>query len=787
MVSSICDVKQSARRIVCLDTMSYQNQTDGATSTEMLAIHEDGEIRCYTESLDREIWVARLAPDDDAASDASVKYGRVISVGEAQKALLKDREDILASLGGSSSLEAIRLLVLLTSTDESSTMTLRLLKVNVSTANLNSPVGRHQDHLQEILSVPIPNSSEQRVQGSQIQFHITSGTLYHYTPGVLTTYDVSGCLPNVGHRIVVEHGRMSSCLRISPSLVFMGNKDTVSIVDVRYNACQAQLNLPKHKRSRKSVEAVTDGANSGNLILLTYNASLDVIVALHEGELKAFQLATSTVQSDRLRKRKRDGLLIDSIGRGTRRAKRRLLTNGPPDSSRPVGFFPKSKYGNTLWKKQKDHMDQCLTTGDTVRLERLLSSDAETEGRHDDDPIQTSITTIGKFDSRKVEYVIGKLLDVESSRPSDAINADGISKRLKISKLVTTIPLWLFTQARFSDCQIETALKHVGLISSSDVIRTGSVAEALAGWDPSLQTLFTFLDSPAPFTAIEIVHVLRHSIAKEEKSDSIHDTKLLTNGEAQSADDVDKESLKKSDLHGCRISPTPSDGSHHSVTARILTTASIKLHGFSSREVSDALRGVLSKAEIRLLVDMLRVQLARYGWLTPYVEEGFHTTVQPRPKDNQICVVAHLLSCAVDSIGTGGWIMGSSIADDLTEIAETIAYMKAEISAALEGIEEATYLKGMLGEMLLCGKSFTKQPKAVKQRTSKEMNERTRTGIISVDDEEDHTLPLGGKLARGISEYKVGAGGELIRRSARDIGRLKNRNVPKYSFERIII
>ena len=753
----------------------------------MLAIHEDGEIGCYTESLDREVWSARVVPDDDAANSVSVQYARVISVAEAQKALLKGREDILASLGGPNSLEAIRLLVLLTSSDKDSTMSLRLLRFDVSTANFNGSVGRHQNHLQEILSVPIPTSSEHRVQGSQIGFHVASGTLYHHTSSALTTYDVSGCLPNPGYKTVVEHGKMSSCLRISPSLVSMSNKDTISIVDVRYNACQAELNLPKHKRSWKPAEAGTDGANPGNIILLTYNASLDVIVALHEGELKAFQLATSTVQSDGLRKRKRDGLLIQSIGRGTRPAKRKLLTNESPDGSRPVGFSPQPKLGNLLSKAQKVVVDQCLTTGDMVGLERLLSSDAEAEGRHDDDPSRTTITTTGNFSSRKVEYVIGKVVDVESYRPADAFNAHGISKRLKIAKLVATIPTWLFSNGRFSDCQVETALKHERLISNSDVIRTGSVAEALARWDPSLQTLLAFLDGPAPFTANEIVHVLRHSIAKEEKSDPTNDTKLLTNGQAQSAENLDKENLQNLDLHNGQMSPTPSDGSDDSVTTRILTTASNKLYGLSSREVSNALQNILSKAELRSLVDMLRVQMARYGWLTPYIEEGFNTTVQPQPGDKQICVVAHLLSCAVDSIGTGGWIMGSSIADDLADIAETIAYMKAEISAALEGIEEATYLKGMLGEMLLCGKSAKKQPRAVKQRTSKDLSERTRTGIISVDDEEDHTLPLGVKLSQGISEYKVGAGGELIKRSTRDIGRLKHRDVPKYSFERIII
>ena len=124
----------------------------------------------------------------------------------------------------------------------------------------------------------------------------------------------------------------------------------------------------------------------------------------------------------------------------------------------------------------------------------------------------------------------------------------------------------------------------------------------------------------------------------------------------------------------------------------------------------------------------------------------------------------------------------------MTDTFETIAYLKAEISAALEGIEEATYLRGMLGEMLLCSKSLKHSDRsASRQHTSLKVSERTRSGIIASAEEEDRTLPLGLKFPQGTSEYKVGAGGELIKRSLRDIGRLKSRMLPKYSFERIIL
>lgn len=117
-----------------------------------------------------------------------------------------------------------------------------------------------------------------------------------------------------------------------------------------------------------------------------------------------------------------------------------------------------------------------------------------------------------------------------------------------------------------------------------------------------------------------------------------------------------------------------------------------------------ALKKELSIAQLRLIIDALRLDIARNGWLSPY-DDSLEAAEPDLSDSNQLCHIAHLLNCAVDSIGIGGWILAASMNDDMNETADTLAYMRAEISAALEGIEEATYLKGVLGEILLCGKN----------------------------------------------------------------------------------
>jgi len=182
------------------------------------------------------------------------------------------------------------------------------------------------------------------------------------------------------------------------------------------------------------------------------------------------------------------------------------------------------------------------------------------------------------------------------------------------------------------------------------------------------------------------------------------------------------------------------------------------------------------------------MSLARAGWLTPYTESLPSPSPDPSDQNIQISTISKLLNCLLDAIGSTGWLLGSSIGDEISESADTIVYMKAEISAALESVEEATYLRGILGEVLLYASSYsTSQIKREGDKAGQ--GQRTITTIPPADEKAGlaSALPLGLKASQGVGMTKVGAGGELIQRSKRDVGRLKDRKVPKYSFERILI
>jgi hypothetical protein len=126
---------------------------------------------------------------------------------------------------------------------------------------------------------------------------------------------------------------------------------------------------------------------------------------------------------------------------------------------------------------------------------------------------------------------------------------------------------------------------------------------------------------------------------------------------------------------------------------------------------------------------------------------------------------------------------------DHFESEELIASLKLEVSAALEGIEEASYLKGLIAEMVRYGEGFQRSlPPGEKSRKSDSPKRRdTRPITLPQIGREARLLPIGLKCEQQVSRYRVGAGGEIQQRTMRDIGRLKSRKVGKYSLERIVI
>lgn len=743
------DLKDSGSAIVNLETAAVES--GDTVSLKLLAVHQDGEIRCLSHDLQVEDWKTK------AISGASlhVEHALVLSIEQATQSVLKNREDVLAKLGHDADLPSTRLLLLVTRVSTTPTGSETPLCVRIFyIRNTLQP-------LQELLSLTIPEPTHPETTRFDYSWHCSSGTLFQNSSSFYAVYSLSGLVPQLSHHMPFGIRKPLSCLLMSPSLVALNTPGSVSILDIRYSSIQAEQKLESSPKRKAR--------------LLSYFAPLDVIVAIQGRKLLAIQVSTTAEQPNGSQKRKRGSLLIDSIGHGSfLEQKSFIFVKGAP---RPLGAqLSNPREG---WDRVKGRLDTLLHEKNLEEFESVIA-DQFGIGKLKDENLKAhrSVDSAGGIlaDLRKVHYLLKTLFSIEQTR--NFASKDAVIWRLKVSWFPELLCHWLIRRGLFSVEHIETSLKKTGALPATESLKSGSFTQAIVDFDPSLITLQFILSSPVVLESEEIAHVLRHSMGVLNQPQSVDKMRLLTSANGR---DLDRTLLAADE--DILMDPPTQDGKFsHALLESVLS----RLNTISASRVTRALKSELSTQELRSFVDLLRIELARGRWLSPYVEDRLEPAEDAQTDNGQVCVIANLLNCAIDSLGAGGWIYGAPI--DPSETADTIAFMKAEISAALGGIEEAAYLKGMLGEILLYEKT---SPSARAERHSTLRPNQQPLQIQSIfmaeAGPERSAFPLGLKIEQRISPKKVIAGGELVDRSKRDISRLRSRMVGKYTFDRITI
>lgn len=743
------DLKDSGSSIVKLEIIAVES--GDTVSLKLLAVHQDGEIRCLSHDLQVENWKTK------AISGASlhVEHASVLSIEQAAQSVLKNREDVLAKLGHDADLPSTRLLFLVTRTSITPTgsenpLCLRIFYIR----NTLQP-------LQELLSLTLPEPTHPEATRFEYSWHCSSGTLFQNSSSFYAVYSLSGLVPQLSHHMPFGTRKPLSCLRMSPSLVALNTPNSVSILDIRYCSIHAEQKLESSLKRKAR--------------LLSYFAPLDVIVAIQGRKLLAFQVSTTAEQPNGSQKRKRGSLLIDSIGHGSFFEKKSFVfVKGAP---RPLGAQMSNPREG--WDRVRGRLDTFLLEKNLEEFESVMA-DQLGVGKLKDENLKAhrSVDPAGGIfaDLRKVHYLLKSLFSIEQTRKPG--NKDAVIWSLKVSWFPESLCHWLIRRGLFSLEHIETSLKKAGALPVMGSLESGSFTQAIVDFDPSLITLQFILNSPVVLESEEITHVLRHSMGVLNQPQSVDRMRLLMSADGN---DLDRGLLAADG--DIPMDPPTRNGK---ITRALLESVLSRLNAISASKLTRALKSELSTQELRSFVDLLRIELARGRWLSPYVEDRLEPAEDAQMDNGQVCVIANLLNCALDSLGAGGWIYGEPI--DPSETADTIAFMKAEISAALGGIEEATYLKGMLGEILLYGKT-SPSARAERHSTLRPNQQPLQIQPIFMAEAgpERSALPLGLKPAQRILPKKAIAGGELVDRSKRDISRLRSRIVGKYTFDRITI
>ncbi|KAL9038446.1 MAG: hypothetical protein Q9214_005277, partial [Letrouitia sp. 1 TL-2023] len=573
---------------------------------EVLVVFQDGGIACFSEDLSEELWEKSVLSIDGSISQESiqVEFATVISADQARKALFKSRQDILVNTDSSREPISMNLLFLLTrhpptEPKDQSRLVFRSITVRIASPGSTNPSIRKPHYFQELASVVIPEPRSFLPRESVYTLHSSTGVLYQSDARSLVVYDLTKAAPRVLHQARSDKISCSSWLRINSSLVGVASAGSLSLVDLQYHSLQAKrgLQIPARAGQRRALTENTDTR------LLSYYASLDVVVALQDSKLIIVPLSTISVQPNGSRKRARNGMLIDSLGRGVVRNNENVIKKRPHGLAQ---FLRSLEDENSEWKRAKNHLESLAAKGEAREFDDLAMS-LLVIPKHSDSKKKAS-SSFRSINISHIHYILGRVFSVSGTE--NILNEEG--QKIQMLNLNFYPPKtfqYTMQNGLLTVAQVESALKQDGSLDSIHKLDKSALVYALAAADQSMTTLLSLLESPCPLEATQLVLVLRLTMGHLSGSATSADAKLITTGVYMNGFDTLSEG--RMEMAAIDMANKSNIQSQQTNNARGIFQSAIRrafVHPIA--DLIQALKTSLSTSELRNTIDLLRIELA---------------------------------------------------------------------------------------------------------------------------------------------------------------------------------
>jgi hypothetical protein len=804
----------------------------------------------------------------------TVRAAFMMDFDVARNSVLKSREDLLASMDSGGEFQDSNDYSVLAvvsgfrnvEKDQSKDLVVDFFAVPWSHTPKTplSTSGRNLLHLMTKTLPQPPQPAPDILQAAHFKFHPPSGILYLVAEGTLLAYDLRDHIPRISFKLSIDVRNIDSFLRVSDSSVVASTVKGVTVYNMQYQSVQATLApndlLPKLSKKQRGTTLP--------LRLVSYYPKRNLAVALHGQLLVGIQLSMAGTKRDTT------GLLINSIGRGLPVANTTEGARLSPLRKQGSDFMLVSTRDDLEWKTRRAKLDSYVSSQNTSKFEEYMAvelcrrSGTQRQKRKRQDPDSEELgmnsgaveNTPKPKDSNKPHdsdlhlpcrtdqvdpetllYLLSKIFSLK--RPSDS---SASPEQVVISFFPPRLFRWLATTGRLAGFSIELALRKQSAELALWDLHHGSLLRAITDFDPSLNWLNVILQESSSFSTDELVLTMRGLLEYPAQPSEVERPKLLTNGSHDTADTpgppaAPAESLLPKSKPRLEIPRSPT-------LLNVTTALNLILSGLHAHHpgqaVTKSLRKHLTRTQTFTILHHLRLCLASGGWTSRFADH--HSMEAPHPSDTNdppalgLDAIATLLNCAIDAIGPSGFL--SSISPRFThhpssspadpndmepdvfpegeaekeeeqeeEEEELIPFMKAEISAALAGIEESSYLRGIVREFLrysLSSQSSTFLPQITTTPSRDPVSALQPTpSIIKQGGAEIHTFTSSrpderaidgekGLLPLSLKAYDSGKdlktrltskSGERVQRSKREISRLKSMRVGEYSFERIVI
>lgn len=815
VAASVFSINDTQSPAVFLETIPVNHDARAQSSCDVIVVHQNGTIRRIAGDLSAQRWSTMISDlHHEPTSNLEVRAAHWISQEQAKNSLLKNRPDLQISHDSGDSgfmvLIAKRTVVAAKRTEDMIYGIWSLAEQGVPKGLGNKAAHRTTPLVLQTL----PDTETWRNNhATQYSFNSVNGALSVAFNRGLITYDLSTYAPRIASKLSVACADTSLPMPLTPSLAVGSTPSAVTLYDTKYGSIQSAVDLERIGSRRKRKRSGSTSRNSVRFI--AYFAKIKRLLACLGHALVAFDIAYSDPQGSR-NALPGDGMLIDAIGRGKPSENRKHIeaAGGP---YLDFGIVRGPNDHNESWMSQKQRLDEFASKGDVTAFDELMAKElcASLDATEiiDDGTLQLPRRLLHVAQS-KVDYLVSKVFALLSDIEPGVSESAETGNYLKIVMPTTKLIHWLILANQLTDQRVEKALQRIRS-SQASAVRPGAVALALTRDQPSYEMITDYLKHSPSLPLSETLQAAKLLLADlvANATTDLPPASLqegVTNHEMSFSEDAmptDRGDDSKA-IQAFAVSlKLPSDDTLTPNTASAaLLNALQSLGSHSSQDVTTGLRSQLSQVEILSIVQVLRQQLFHSGHASYLPTPPSSATSSPKLGDAHaegislsLDCILRLLSSCLDAIGPVGFLAQSENDDFLEKM---IPELKSEVSFAFEGMQETNHLQGLLREVIRYGDSaqgsnhgHVTKPQSQQLNLEGQQKPGTIVTLYSeakVDqgdiDGHEWLLPLSLRANNIVSETKVRkGGGQVSKRSRRDILRLQDRNVGKYSFERLVL
>lgn len=814
VAASVFSINDTQSPVIFLETIPVSHDARAQSSCDVVVVHQNGTIRRIAGDLSAQRWSMMISDSHhEPTSNVDVRAAHWISQEQAKNSLLKNRPDLQISHDSGDSgflvLIAKRTVVAAKRTEDTIYGIWSLAEQGVpkgfddKTAHRTTP----------LVLQTLPGTEAWRNNDStQYSFNSVNGALSVAFSRGLITYDLSTYAPRIASRLSVACADTSLPMHLTPSLAVGSTPSAVTLYDTKYQSIQSTVDLERIGSRRKRKRS--GSTNRNPIRFIAYFAKIKRLLACLGHALIAFDIAYSDPQGSR-NALPGDSMLIDAIGRGKPSENRKHMeAAGAPYLDFGTVRGPNDR--NESWMSQKQRLDEFASKGDVTAFDELMAKELCTSLDAteiiDDGTLQLPRRLLHVAQS-KVDYLVSKVFALLLDSELGVSESAETGNYLKIVMPTTKLIHWLILANQLTDQRVEKALQRIRS-SQAFAVRPGAVALALTRDQLSYEMITDYLKHSPSLPLSETLQVIKLLLADLVANATTDPPTSLqegaTNHEMSFSEDAmptdqgdDGEAIQTFALS----LKLPSDNTLiPNAASAALLNALQSLGSHSSQDVTTGLRSQLSQVEILSIVQVLRQQLFHSGHASYLPTPPSSATSSPKLGDTHaegislsLDCILRLLSSCLDAIGPVGFLAQSENDDFLEKL---IPELKSEVSFAFEGMQETNHLQGLLREVIRYGDStqgsnhgHVTKPQSQQPNLEGQQKPGTIVTLYSeakVDqgdvDGREWLLPLSLRANNVVSETKVRkGGGQVSKRSRRDILRLQDRNVGKYSFERLVL